>query len=168
MWVQSLGEEDPLEEGMASHSSILAWRIPWTEEPGRLWSIGSHRVRHNWSHLACCTHHISNQQGLKHYRELVFHLLTIQGRLAVQGRESGSIPLSALPSLAYGLHSKDTLMVLRWLLHLQSSLLHLKQGEEWWKNKGRVSASGISLSIILRSFTDTSPNNPVFISLTNN
>ena len=36
MWVQSLGQEDPLEEGMATHSSILAWRFPWTEEPGRL------------------------------------------------------------------------------------------------------------------------------------
>ena len=40
-WVQSLGWEDPLEEGMATHSNILVWRIPWTEEPGRLWSIGS-------------------------------------------------------------------------------------------------------------------------------
>ena len=40
MWVQSLGREDPLEEGMATHSSILAWRIPPTEEPGRLQSIG--------------------------------------------------------------------------------------------------------------------------------
>ena len=39
--VQSLGQEDPLEEGMATHSSILAWRIPWTEEPGGLWSMGS-------------------------------------------------------------------------------------------------------------------------------
>ena len=40
----SLGQEDPLEEGMAMHSSILAWRIAWTEEPGRLQSIGSQRV----------------------------------------------------------------------------------------------------------------------------
>ena len=40
MRVQSLGQEDPLEEGMAAHSSILAWRIPWTEEPGRLQSTG--------------------------------------------------------------------------------------------------------------------------------
>ena len=39
MWVQSLGQEDPLEEGMATHSSTLAWRIPWTEEPGRLQSM---------------------------------------------------------------------------------------------------------------------------------
>ena len=44
-WVRSLGQEDPLEKGMATHSSILAWRIPWTEEPGGLWSMGSQRVR---------------------------------------------------------------------------------------------------------------------------
>ena len=43
--VRSLGQEDPLEEGMATHSSILAWRIPWTEESGGLQSIGSHIVR---------------------------------------------------------------------------------------------------------------------------
>ena len=47
MQVRSLGCEDPLEAGMATHSSNLAWRIPWTEEPGRLQSIGSQRVRHN-------------------------------------------------------------------------------------------------------------------------
>ena len=41
MWVQSLGHEDPLEEGMATDASILAWRIPWAEEPGRLKSMGS-------------------------------------------------------------------------------------------------------------------------------
>ena len=40
MQVQSLGQEDPLEESMATHSSVLAWRIPWTEEPGRLQSLG--------------------------------------------------------------------------------------------------------------------------------
>ena len=47
MWVQSLGREDPLEKEMATHSSILAWRIPWTEEPGGLQSTGSQRVRHD-------------------------------------------------------------------------------------------------------------------------
>ena len=45
--VPSLGWEDPLEEEMATHSSILAWRIPWTEEPGGLQSTGSQRVRHD-------------------------------------------------------------------------------------------------------------------------
>ena len=47
MWVQSLGREDPLEKEMATHSSILAWRIPWTEKPGGLQSMGSQRVRHD-------------------------------------------------------------------------------------------------------------------------
>ena len=47
--VQSPGQEDPLEKGMATHSSIFAWRIPWTEEPGRLQSMGSQRVAHNWA-----------------------------------------------------------------------------------------------------------------------
>ena len=46
MRVQSLGREDPLEEGMATHSSIFAWKVPWTEEPDRLHPIGSQRVRH--------------------------------------------------------------------------------------------------------------------------
>ena len=45
-WVRPLGWEDPLEMGMATHSSILAWRIPWTEESGGLQSVGSQRVRH--------------------------------------------------------------------------------------------------------------------------
>ena len=44
--VQSLGQEDPLRREMATHSSILAWKIPWTEEPGRLQSMGSQRVGH--------------------------------------------------------------------------------------------------------------------------
>ena len=48
-WVQSLGWEDPLEKGMLTHSSILAWRIPWTEEPSRLQSMESQRVEHNWA-----------------------------------------------------------------------------------------------------------------------
>ena len=50
MWetqVQSLGQEDPLEKGMATHSSILAWRIPWTEEPGGLQYMGLQRVGHD-------------------------------------------------------------------------------------------------------------------------
>ena len=50
--VWSLGWEDPLEEEMATHSSILAWRIPWTEDTGRLQSLGSQRIRHDWSYLA--------------------------------------------------------------------------------------------------------------------
>ena len=47
-WVRSLGQEDPLETEMAIHSSTIAWKIPWTEEPGRLQPMGSQRVRHDW------------------------------------------------------------------------------------------------------------------------
>ena len=55
-WVQSLGQEDPLEEEIATYSSTLAWKIPWMEEPGRLQSMGSQRVRHDLSdftHSVC-------------------------------------------------------------------------------------------------------------------
>ena len=57
-WVPSLLPEDPLEEGMATHSSMLAWRIPWTEEPGGLQSKGSHRVRKDLviEHAHACAH----------------------------------------------------------------------------------------------------------------
>ena len=52
-WVQSLGREDPLEEEMAIHSSILAGKIPWIEEPGGLQSVRSQKVRYDWSDWAC-------------------------------------------------------------------------------------------------------------------
>ena len=57
-WVQSLGWEDPLEKWMPTHSNILAWRIPWTKEPGGLQSLASQRVRHNWATkwAHTCTH----------------------------------------------------------------------------------------------------------------
>ena len=88
-WVQSLGWEDPLEEGTATHSSILAWRIPRTEEPGRLQSIRLQRVRHTeysiiytLSHFLyptlCCFHVLAivNNAALKigcmYLFELVF------------------------------------------------------------------------------------------------
>ena len=54
MQIQSLGWEDPLEEEMAIHSSILTWKIPWTEEPGGLQSMGSQRVGHD-----CVTKHVN-------------------------------------------------------------------------------------------------------------
>ena len=58
--VPSLGEEEPLEKRMATHSSILAWKIPWTEEPGGLQSIGSKRVIHIW---ATNTHMYTRHRG---------------------------------------------------------------------------------------------------------
>ena len=61
MWVWSLVQEDPLEEGMATHSSILAWRLPWMENPGELQSIGSQRAGYDWSDLAPAVY------GLRHH-----------------------------------------------------------------------------------------------------
>ena len=52
MWVQFLGQKDLLEEEMATHPNILAWKILWTEKPGRLQSLGSQRVRHDLAHKA--------------------------------------------------------------------------------------------------------------------
>ena len=58
-WLWSLGREDPLQKGLATHSSILAWRIPWTEEPGGLLSVGSQRIGRDWvthTHTRTCTY----------------------------------------------------------------------------------------------------------------
>ena len=57
-WVQSLGQQDPLEKGMATHSSIIAQRIAWTEEPGGPQSTGLQRVRHDWMTNTCTSLHI--------------------------------------------------------------------------------------------------------------
>ena len=65
---QSLGQRDSLEKGMATHSSILAWRMPWTEEPGRLQSIGLQRVRHDW---------VTNKFTFFKYRLVIYQLSEI-------------------------------------------------------------------------------------------
>ena len=70
--VQSLGGEHPLEKGMATHSSILAWRIPWTEESGRLHSMGSQRVGHNW---ATNTHTHTHTQTHTHTHASLYLIL---------------------------------------------------------------------------------------------
>ena len=78
-WVQSLGREDPLEKEMATHSSVLAWRIPWTEEPGELESTGLQRVVHD------CTLYnfkisildglgIEQNKALNKYRKIYFYI----------------------------------------------------------------------------------------------
>ena len=72
-WVWSLGWEDPLEEGMATNSSILAWRILWTEESGRLQSMESQRVRHNWA-----TKQSTQHRGYKWEQLLISELLSMK------------------------------------------------------------------------------------------
>ena len=62
-WVKSLGGEDPMEKEVATHSSILPWKIPWTDEPGRLQSMELQRVRYNWAH----THKLINCNNLSQF-----------------------------------------------------------------------------------------------------
>ena len=82
MWearVLSLGGEEPLEKEMASHSSILGWRIPWTEEPGRPQSMESQRVRHNWAlNLG------PRQKWVRFSRVCIKHLLCTQLSLCIR------------------------------------------------------------------------------------
>ena len=67
-WVWSLGREDPLEKERVTHSSILAWEILWTKEPGGLQSMGSQRVRHDWT----CSHNNSSQTILRFWANLTY------------------------------------------------------------------------------------------------
>ena len=71
--IQSLGQEHPLEEGMATHSDILVWEIPWTQEPYELQSMGSQRVGHNWVANSYTQGHL----GFLHYilEVLEFYIL---------------------------------------------------------------------------------------------
>ena len=75
-WVQSLGREDPLEKEMATHFSILAWRIPWTKEPDRLQSMGSQRVGHGW--MTSLTYSLTKQFCFKEYTSTL-DFLTLKG-----------------------------------------------------------------------------------------
>ena len=101
--VQSLGQEDPLEEGMATHSSILAWRIPWTEEPGGLWFIGSQRVEHDWSDWAS-TH------GLQRVYDALPEIASKSLWLSTQVNFSGEVILTKFPdrSVEDGCQGFDT------------------------------------------------------------
>ena len=95
MWetqVRSLGREDPLEKEMATHSSILAWSIPWTEKPGRIQSMGLQRVRHDW---AIKHPHMPMYRGLEMmiFRELPWWICRDSGIEALsEGTEAVSFP----------------------------------------------------------------------------
>ena len=86
MWVQFLGWEDSLKKEMASHSSILAWEIPWTEEPGRLQSIGVARVRHDWaSKQPPCTDTHTLKYKYKHTYDSSIQILQLNYMLQNKG-----------------------------------------------------------------------------------
>ena len=80
MWIQSLGQEDPVEEGMATHSSILAWRIPRTEGPGGLQSTVSQKAGHDWSDLA---HMLGGQVLIRYQRASEYPPVTLHSKVTL-------------------------------------------------------------------------------------
>ena len=92
IWVQSLGREDPLEEGMATHSSILAWKIPWTEEPSRLQSMGSQRVGRGWVTKHALTLHICLPWRLVTKDRSSAASLEAEHRPAEKVQDAGALP----------------------------------------------------------------------------
>ena len=120
MWVQYLGQEDLLEEGMASHSSILAWRIPWTEEPGRLQYTGLQRVGHYWSDWVHAYKVISLQLKLKKKKVeavIVRKILFKYPRLKNYNMGRGIINESARKEIWYRFICDNDLLI-HWLIHL--------------------------------------------------
>ena len=114
MQVRSLCWEDPLGKGMTTHSDSLAWRIPWTEEPGGLQSMGLQRVRHDWSNLArTCTH---EKRGCSIVRLLWKQ--QHQEHVCSQARVSFIPTLSTMPRTQYIFHYSFLnleLRIVRWL-----------------------------------------------------
>ena len=108
MWVQSLGWEDPLEKGMATHPSILAWRISWTEEPVRLQSMGSQRVIHDWVKSILGLRYISEQKGSQYKFET---------SVGIQIRR---------PRVLYSMSHHPSILF-TWLLHISGVVPRAKQ-----------------------------------------
>ena len=86
-WFWSLGWDDPLEKGMATHSSILGWRIPWKEEPGRLQSKGSQRVGHDWATFTFSVGLDESQAGIKIARRNTNNLRYADGNILMAKSE---------------------------------------------------------------------------------
>ena len=102
-WVQSLGREDPLEKEMATHSSTLAWRIPWREEPGRLQSMGSQRVGHDW---------VASFTSLTYVKKRVWN----SGRAISQEKKKLNVKVASVELLSW--------------IEPQCGLIHTPEGKE--------------------------------------
>ena len=121
-WVQSLGQEDPPEEEMGAHSSVLAWRTPWTEEPGGLQSRGSHRVRH-YEHTC---------SGLTALSPVSFTLTILQFSQRFPLSRPGNFTASHLPLVSCSSSSRllsvpltsQTLVQLRSFIYIVPSAWH--------------------------------------------
>ena len=139
MQVQSLDQEDALEEGRTTHSSILAWRIPGTEEPGRLQSIGSQRVRHDWSDLARTHARSGSDPGLNSHMSSTFVCLQWLYPLSIsQSSYTVKAPTPRLYSA-----NENAIILLMWVssIGLETHLHHHKNFQHYicqWKKRKAV------------------------------
>ena len=105
MRIQPLGQEDPLEKETATDSSILAWRIPWTEESGSLWSTGSHRARQDWDTFTFTLNILDDQQlWLNKWKKRKWEMqkqmskwVAEPGSQTLRSSERAQVPLLCLP-----------------------------------------------------------------------
>ena len=117
--IRSLGQKDPLEKEMATHSSILAWRIPWTEEPGGLKSMGSQRVGHAWTHSTAATTYYCQPPSLS-------------GQIRTNHHLHGRLTLSALCGQSGALHAGSLRTVPRSQRFLAFTLCHRLSAKQAW------------------------------------
>ena len=96
-WVQSLGQEDLWEKEMATHSSILAWRIPWMEDPGGLQSMGSQRVGHDWATSLCYQPGLWTRAG----SSIQFSRSVVSNSLRLHGLQHSGLPCPSPTPGAY-------------------------------------------------------------------
>ena len=126
-WVWSLGWEDPLEEGMATHSSTLDWKIPLTEEPGRLQSMGSQRVEHDWGTSLSFNHILLKilQSFQSNRKEFQIHI-TFTSAIKTLNNVKTSIIWCSMHSLNWGVGT--------WQFYsfIQKFLFSLCQGATFW------------------------------------
>ena len=138
--IQSLVWKETLEEGMATHSSILAWRIPWTEEHGRLQSMGSQRVRHDWA--AGNAHRNSKlyPQYLEHTRDFrnIHHWKNVSKVNEVEWKDLSVLYIANITSI-YPVYRWYTIIKKRWFA---------KKRQNWW-DYGKFLISGVPVSGVL-------------------
>ena len=160
IWVQSLGWKDTLEKGMATHSSILTWRIPWTEEPDGLYSMGSQRVRRDWVTNTHAKQNIyfSSVQSLSRVR-LFATPWTVAYQASLSITNSWSLPKlmfieSVMPSNhlifchpillspsifpSIRVFSNESALHIRWIMYWNFSFLNQKSNGGWRKKKRNV------------------------------
>ena len=147
-WVRSLGWEDLLEKEMAIHSSTIAWKIPWTEEPGRLQSMGSQRVGHNWAtSLSLCLNkllcHPCNRNLLKYFNAAYF-ILWNQEALRVYVLQVSTFALSEMSFCQFLALSWNT------MLKRSSNNQHLYQCPGYFQQPSLELAAQRSIFSVLR------------------